>query len=98
MKYKQGKSVSIASYQVLTIFSKHYNKWYVHWGSDHVLFEPDSKKYKVLMRMVVKEDSKYSEVELDQGGDWETRGVYCMKHMSDIVNMEEILADSLFSW
>ena len=37
MKCKQGKSKSIASYRVLAIFSKHHNKWYVHWDSDCIL-------------------------------------------------------------
>ena len=75
-----------------------YNKWYVHWDSDRILFKPSSKKYKVLARMVVKEGSKYSEVELEKGGKWGTRVVYCMKHMSEIVSMEEILSDLAFSW
>ncbi len=90
--------MSIASYRVLAIFSKHYNKWYVHWDSDRVLFETGSKKYKVLARMVVKDGSKYSKVELEEGSNWGARAVYCMKHMSEIVSVEKTLSDSAFSW
>jgi len=39
MKYNRGKSVTTEHYRVLGIFSKHYNKWFVHWDSDRVLFK-----------------------------------------------------------
>ncbi|KAL9188604.1 hypothetical protein ACHAXT_006982 [Thalassiosira profunda] len=98
MKCKRGKSESVASYRVLAIFSKHYNKWYVHWDSDRVLFEPGSKKYKVLARMVEKNGSNYSEVELEKGGAWGPRAVYRIKHMSEIESVEEGTLASGFSF
>ena len=98
MKCKRGKAESTESYRVLAIFSKHYNKWYVHWDSDRVLFEPGSKKYKVLARMVAKDGTSYSEVELEKGGIWGPRAVYCIKHMNEIVSVEDTMLESGFSW
>ncbi len=46
----------------------------------------------------MKDGLKYSKVELEEGGNWGSRAVYCMKHMSEIVSVEEILSDSAFSW
>jgi hypothetical protein len=39
------------------IFSKHYNKWYLHWDEEKVPFVFGSKKFKVMARMVAKHNS-----------------------------------------
>ena len=39
IKCKRDTHESIEHYRVLAIFSKSYNKWWVHWDSDIVLFE-----------------------------------------------------------
>jgi hypothetical protein len=45
---KRGKTVSVEYYRVLGIFSKHYNKWYLHWDEEKVPFVFGSKKFNVM--------------------------------------------------
>ena len=56
-RVKRGKTESLEYYHVLAIFSKHYNKWFLHWD-DEVLFEKGSTKFKILARMVVKDGNQ----------------------------------------
>lgn len=91
MKCKRGKNVSIQLYRVLAIFSKHYNKWFTHWDSDTILFEKDSKKFKILARMVERDGVTIKEVELKKGGDWGPKFVFCMRLMCDIHRIESDL-------
>jgi hypothetical protein len=41
---KVGNRVSIEYYQVLGLFSKHHNKWFLHWDDDKIEFKSASKK------------------------------------------------------
>ncbi len=43
----RGKTTTLEHYRVLAIFSKHYNKWLVHWDQDSVVYQEGSKKFKV---------------------------------------------------
>lgn len=96
VKAKRGKTESIEYYRVLGIFSKHYNKWYLHWDEDKVAFVRNSKQYKILARMVEKSGRKFKEVELVAGGQWSPRCVYVLRYMSEIVSVESVLGtDSL---
>ena len=38
----QGNTTTLVHYRVFAIFSKHYNKWFLHWDQDEVLFENSS--------------------------------------------------------
>ena len=66
-RVKRGKTESLEYYRVLAIFSKHYNKWFLHWD-DEVLFEKGSTKFKILARMVVKDGNRIKEVDLEKDG------------------------------
>ena len=68
VKCKRGRVVTVEWFCVLCLFSKHYNKWYVHWENDRVPFTQDSKHYKVMMRMVEREGNDIKEVELEIDG------------------------------
>lgn len=72
----RGKSESIEYYRVLGIFSKHYNKWFLHWDSDSVLYKKDSKKYKIMAWMVQRDVLKMKEVVLEKDGNWGPKFVY----------------------
>ena len=78
---------------MLAIFSKFYNKWYIEWDNDRVPFQKGSKKYKILARLLRKVGGpgQYEEVELEKGGCYEPRAVYCLKHMSAIESVETTL-------
>jgi len=70
MKCKRGKTVSSEYYRVLGIYSKHYNKWFVHWDGDRVEFKSElkyAKQYKLMMRMV-KDGEDIKELELERSG------------------------------
>ncbi len=52
---------------VLDVFSKFYNKWFVHWEKSRAIFEKGSKKHKVMMRMVQNSgDRDLREVDLNR--------------------------------
>ena len=71
MKYKRGGVEHVCYYQVLCIFSKHYNKWFVHLDEENVPFVQGSKKYKVLVRMMkYAGPNTYEEVKLEKTGEW----------------------------
>ncbi len=75
-------------YRVLAFFSKHYNKWFLHWDEDKVLFDKSSKKFKVLATMVKKEGSSWVDVDLVKGGNWSPKSVFSIKSMCDIISVE----------
>jgi hypothetical protein len=64
----QGNTTTLEYYHVLALFSKHYNKWFLHWDEDKEFFDKGSKKFKVLARMVKKEGSSWVDVDLVNGG------------------------------
>jgi hypothetical protein len=84
----RGKTTTLEHYHVLAIFSKHYNKWLVHWDQDSVVYQEGSKKFKVLERMVVKDGSRWREVELEEDGKWGPKFVFSIKSMSEIVRVD----------
>jgi hypothetical protein len=92
----QGNTTTLEYYRVLALFSKHYNKWFLHWDEDKVLFDKGSKKIKVLARMVKKKASSWVDVDLVKGGNWGPKSVFSIKSMCDIVSVEgELTADFL---
>jgi hypothetical protein len=86
LKAKCGKGKSIEYYRVLAIFSKHYNKWYLHWDEEKVGYIIGSKKFKVMARMVVRQNNRFKEVDLVAGGDWSPKNVYALRYFSDILS------------
>ena len=62
---KQGKTESLECYQVLAIFTKHYNKWYLA-EEDKVKWSTSlkSKKVWILARMVSASGKAFKEVKL----------------------------------
>ena len=97
MKCKQGSTTTVESYRVLAIFSKFYNKWHLEWDNDRILFQNGSKKYKILARMVrrVGGSGQYEEVDLEKGGGWGPRAVYCLKKISAIESVEAHLGSGV---
>jgi hypothetical protein len=49
-----------------------------------VVYQEGSKKFKVLGRMVVKDGSRWREVELEEDGNWGPKFVFSIKSMSEI--------------
>ncbi len=97
LKCKQGKTESVEKYQVLGIFSKFYNKWFIHWEKIRVLFEKGSKKYKVMVRMIQDSgDRDLREVDLEKDGKWGLKFVYCIKYLGDIVSVESDLESNTY--
>jgi hypothetical protein len=86
LKAKCGKSKSIEYYRVLAIFSKRYNKWYLHWDEEKVGYIIGSMKFKVMARMVVRQNNRFKEVDLVAGGDWSPKNVYALRYFSDILS------------
>ena len=84
----RGNTTTLEHCRVLALFSKHYNKWFLHWDGDEVLFEKGSKKFKVLARMVKKEGSSWTDVELVKDGNWGPKFVFSIKPMCDIESVE----------
>ena len=68
IRCKWNKTESLKYYRVLSIFSKYYNKWYVHWESDFVIFDKDSKNYKFLVRMIQLDEGDVKEIDLKKNG------------------------------
>ena len=97
IRCKRGKTELIQCYRVLVIFSKHYSKWYVHWQSDSILFDKDSKNFKFLVRMVQKDEGDVKEVDLKEDGLWGPKFVYIIKHMCDIADVISEL-EARFEW
>jgi hypothetical protein len=85
-------------YRVLAIFSKHYNKWFLHWDQDEVLFEKGSKKFKVFARMVKQEGSSWTDVELVKDGNWSPKFVFSIKSMCDIESVEGNLTEGFLNY
>jgi hypothetical protein len=94
-RVKRGKKESVECFRVLGIFSKHYNKWFIHWDSDQVEYQPNSKKFKILARMVKLDGMNcYKEVDLVTGGQWDTKSVFTLRSMADIVGVDGVLDSS----
>jgi hypothetical protein len=90
---KRGNTTTVEYYRVLALFSKHYNKWFLHWDDDKVLFDKGWKSFKVLARMVKKEGSSWADVELVKDGDWGPKFVFSIKSMCEIVSVEGELTE-----
>ena len=95
---QRGGTISVEYYRVLALFSKHYNKWFVHWDSNCILFQRGSKKYKFLFRKVERDGGEWKEVELEKHGSWSPKFVFCTRSMCDIVNVEDQLNGSDLNW
>jgi hypothetical protein len=84
-RVKRGKKESVQFFRVLGIFSKHYNKWFIHWDSDQVEYRPNSNKFKIIARMVKLDGMNcYKEVDLVTGGQWDTKSVFTLRSMADM--------------
>ena len=102
---KAGQTI-VRNYRVLGIFSKHYNKWFVEFEQKQVVFNPqsmiwktDSKKYKLLARMMkLTEQADYDEVELRKGGEWSPKVVFCVVSLADVLSVETKLESSNDIW
>jgi len=92
---KRGKSEAVANYRVIALFSKYYNKWVVGrvenfpWMNNPMAV----KNARVLVRMMKKSGSSYSEEILNAGGTWSPTQIYCMKNYSDILDVDSELVD-----
>ena len=95
MNCKRGKSEVVANYRVIALFSKYYNKWVVGrvenfpWTNNPMAV----KNARVLVRMMKKSGSSYSEEILEAGGTWSPKQIYCMKNYSDILDVDSELVD-----
>ena len=88
MKYKRAGVEMVVYYQVLCIFSKNYNKWFVHLEDDKVPFVHGSKKYKILVRMMNHVSANtYTEVKLETDGDWSPKAVYRIAYLADVISV-----------
>ena len=96
-RVKRGKTEILEYYHVLAIFSKHYNKWFLHWD-DEVLFEKGSTKFKILARMVVKDGNRIKEVDLEKDGQWGPKYVFSIRPMMQIESIEGELSSGFLSW
>ena len=92
---KRGNVVSVENYQVLALFSKYYNKWFVApvdkfpWTND-----PNAiKNAGVLARLVKKSGSNYKEEELEVGGDWGPKQIFCVVKYCDILDVDSQLIE-----
>ena len=99
MKYKRGGDEHVCFYQVLCIFSKNYNKWFVHLDEEKVPFVQGSKKYKVLVRMMkYAGPNTYDEVKLEKTGEWSPKAVYRIAFMADVMSVEAKLESEATLW
>ena len=99
MKYKRGRVEHDCYYQVLCIFSKSYNKWFVHLDDEKVPFVQGSKKYKFLVRMMKYAGPNiYEEVKLEKTGEWSPKAVYRMAFMADVMSVETKLESENSLW
>ena len=92
---------SIEHYRVLAIFSKHYNKWMVHHGSDRVEYNSGSKNFKILCRLLGKDGiNSYKEINLLlRDGEWNTKSVFAIKYMYEILSVVGVLGeDAVTQW
>lgn len=55
--FKRRTEERVEFYHILGIFSKHCNKWFIHWDEDKVEPDVSSKMAKVAVRMVEKVQS-----------------------------------------
>ncbi len=51
----------------------------MHWDQDSVVYQEGSKKFKVLGRMVLKDGSRWREVELKEDRSWGPKFVFSIK-------------------
>ena len=92
MKYKRGGTETVLYYQVMCIFSKNYNKWFVHLDDTKVPFVPGSKQYKFLVRLMkFAGPNTYEEVKLEKTGEWSPKAVFRIAFMAEILSVENEL-------
>ena len=66
-----------------------------HWDSDQVEYRPNSNKFKIIARMVKLDGMNcYKEVDLVTGGQWDTKSVFTLRSMADIVGVDGVLDSS----
>jgi hypothetical protein len=99
-RVKRGSTETIEYFRVLGLFSKHYGKWHLHWDDGEVEFNGESKKYKLICRMVGKDgNNSFKEINLVKNGDWNTKCVFTIRYMSEVVGVEGVLdAGSSSQW
>ena len=68
IKCKQGETESIEYYTVLGIFSKYYNNLFFHIGSNKIIWKNYFKNYKVLARLIQKDNPEYKKFQLEKDG------------------------------
>ena len=108
LSVKKGGQISSQYYRVLGIFDKYYNRWFVDFNKDKkVTFNPRSgtqwkaysKKYKLLVRMMVRtEQSEFEEVELEKNGKWSPKAVFRIVYLNDVLSVEMKLESSNDGW
>jgi hypothetical protein len=72
----------------------------LHWDDGEVEFNGESKKYKLICRMVGKDgNNSFKEINLVKNGDWNTKCVFTIRYMSEVVGVEGVLdAGSSSQW
>ena len=89
MKCKRGKgNETIEYYRVLAVFTKYYNKWFVATDESRFIWNKDSKKVRILARMMSKCGSSYHEMKLEKDGTFGPQSVFCTKYMCDILSVD----------
>ncbi len=80
---------------MLAFFTKFYNKWYLATEDKFVWTNNKTsvQNVRVLARLVKKVGSSYEEVQLEADGNWGPQQVYCIRHFTDIVKVENQLDD-----
>ena len=99
LKVACGKYESTQSYQILSIFSKYYNKWFFHLEDEIIPFVEDSKKKcKVLVQMTKREGGGYNDVELTKGGEWIPKEVYRMLTAAEVIDIRGKISSGNDMW
>ena len=92
---KSGGREKNEKYQVLGIFCKYYNKWFVSlqeiigWGENNP--EEKLKKTLVMARLMDKSGSSVKEFKMEKGGKWGPHNVYFVKGIDEVLGVEGVL-------
>ena len=84
---KQGETESIEYYRVLGIFSKYYNNLFFYIGSNKIIWNKYFKKYKVLARLIQKDNTEYKKFQLEKDGYSGPKYMFYIKHICEILTL-----------
>ena len=95
VRCKRGSAETVECYQVLALFTKYYNNWFVSIEDTFAWVNNASKKsnVKLLVKLMTRTGGAFLYVQLDKDIDWGPHNIFCTVNFDDITKVENELIE-----